>query len=142
MLKGSLHFSDVISNAVNLKRRNQEARYQAAQNESLKPFGNTLQHRLALLLDRAYTTDMPKASSKRPKKKREDAAQAAVRVMNTIAEKSEDAAVEITDEMRAAAAAFGRIGGKIGGPARAKTLSASERSRIAKKAARARWTKS
>jgi hypothetical protein len=89
---------------------------------------------------------MPKGSSKRPKK-REDEAQAAVRVMNTIAARSEadapdDAPVEITDEMRAAAAAFGRIGGKIGGPARAASLTKKRRSEIAKKAAAARWQKS
>jgi hypothetical protein len=87
---------------------------------------------------------MPKGSSKRPKK-REDEAQAAVRVMNTIAARSEadapcdDAPVEITDEMRAAAAAFGRIGGKIGGPARAASLSKKRRTEIAKAAALARW---
>jgi len=87
---------------------------------------------------------MPKGSSKRPRK-REDEAQAAVRVMNTIAARSEadapdaDPPVEITDAMRAAAAAFGRIGGKIGGPARAAKLSAAERSAIAKSAAEARW---
>lgn len=85
---------------------------------------------------------MPKASSKRPKKKREDEAQSAVRVMNTIAEKSErDAEPVITDEMRAAAAAFGRIGGKIGGKKRAETLSPSRRAEIAKQAAAARWGK-
>lgn len=84
---------------------------------------------------------MPKGSSKRPKKGEE----AAVRVMNTIAARSEadapddDAPVEITDEMRAAAAAFGRIGGKIGGLARAASLTPEKRSEIAKKAAAARW---
>jgi len=89
---------------------------------------------------------MPKGSSKRPKK-REDEAQAAVRVMNTIAARSEadapadDAPVEITDEMRAAAAAFGRMGGKIGGPARAASLSKKRRVQIAKDAAAARWKK-
>jgi hypothetical protein len=63
-----------------------------------------------------------------------------VRIMATIAAKSEkEPQVEITDEMRAAAAAFGRIGGKIGGPARAAKLSATERSEIARKAAKARW---
>jgi hypothetical protein len=82
---------------------------------------------------------MPKGSRKRGK--REDEAQAAVRVMNTIAAKSEQAAVEITDEMRAAAAAFGRMGGKLGGPARAASLSKKKRSEIAKKAAAARWRK-
>jgi hypothetical protein len=67
--------------------------------------------------------------------------------MNTIAARSEayapddDAPVEITDAMRAAAAAFGRMGGKIGGPARAASLSADRKSEIAKKAAAARWKK-
>ena len=82
---------------------------------------------------------MPKRSSKKPPRN-EDEVQAAVRVMDTIAAKSEEEApVEITDAMRAAAAAFGRMGGKIGGPARAANLSAAKRSEIAKKAAAARW---
>lgn len=83
---------------------------------------------------------MPKGSSKKPN--REDEAQAAVRVMNTIVDRTEDAEaapVEITPDMRAAAAAFGRIGGRIGGPARAAKLSAKKRSEIARKAAAARW---
>ena len=82
---------------------------------------------------------MPKGSSKHPKKKREDEAQAAVRVIDHIASKHEEPEIEITEEMRAAAAAFGRIGGKIGGPARAAALSPKKRSEIAKKAAAARW---
>ena len=89
---------------------------------------------------------MQKGSSKRPKK-REDESQAAIRVMETIAARTEadapsdDPPVEITDAMRAAAAAFGRMGGKIGGPARAASLSKKRRSDIAKKAAAARWSK-
>lgn len=86
---------------------------------------------------------MPKGSSKRPKK-REDEAQAAVRVMETVATKSESDAqpeIVITPEMRAAAAAFGRIGGKKGGPARAAALSPKKRAEIAKRAAAARWRK-
>ncbi|HEY2094121.1 MAG TPA: hypothetical protein VGJ81_19795 [Thermoanaerobaculia bacterium] len=86
---------------------------------------------------------MPKGSSKKPRKG-EDEAQAAVRIMETIAakhEEPEEAPVEITDEMRAAAAAFGRIGGKIGGARRAKKLTAARRSEIAQKAAAARWKK-
>ena len=62
--------------------------------------------------------------------------------MNTIAAKHEcapEAEVEITDAMRAAAAAFGRIGGKIGGRKRAEKLSAKRRAEIAKGAATARW---
>ncbi len=38
-----------------------------------------------------------------------------------------------------AAVALGRLGGKKGGPARAKKLTAARRSEIAKKAAKARW---
>ena len=86
---------------------------------------------------------MPKGSSKKPRK-REDEAQAAVRIMETIAAKSEcepEPEVQITDEMRAAAAAFGRIGGKIGGKRRAESLSKKRRSEIAKKAAATRWQK-
>lgn len=39
----------------------------------------------------------------------------------------------------AAAVALGRLGGRKGGPARAKKLSSSKRSAIAKLAAKARW---
>jgi hypothetical protein len=83
---------------------------------------------------------MPKGSRKR--RKREDEAQAAVRVIETIAgrsEQDEEPEIEITDAMRAAAAAFGRIGGKIGGPARAAKLTARRRSEIARRAAASRW---
>lgn len=85
---------------------------------------------------------MPKGSRKAPKR-REDEAQAAVRVMNTIIQRAEDedVAVEITPEMRAAAAAFGRIGGKLGGPARAANLTKKRKVEIAKIAAAARWKK-
>ena len=38
-----------------------------------------------------------------------------------------------------AAVALGRLGGKKGGKARAKALSADQRSKIAQKAAKARW---
>jgi hypothetical protein len=41
----------------------------------------------------------------------------------------------------AAAVALGRLGGKKGGAARAKSLSPEDRHRIAANAARARWTK-
>jgi hypothetical protein len=79
---------------------------------------------------------MPKRSStKRPA--REDESQAAVRIMETIAEKTERR--EIAPEVSAAAAALGRRGGLKGGPARAAALSGKKRSEIAKKAAAARW---
>ena len=38
------------------------------------------------------------------------------------------------------AVALGRLGGKVGGPARAAKLSKKRRSEIAKKAAQARWS--
>lgn len=44
-----------------------------------------------------------------------------------------------TKTKNAAAVALGRLGGIKGGHARAQSLSAKERSEIAKKAARARW---
>lgn len=43
------------------------------------------------------------------------------------------------DGKNAAAVALGRLGGKKGGPARAKKLTPEERSEIARKAARKRW---
>lgn len=45
----------------------------------------------------------------------------------------------LSDEIKAAAAALGRKGGLKGGPARAKKLSPTKRTEIAKKAAAARW---
>lgn len=84
---------------------------------------------------------MPKGSRTKPKK-REDEAQSAVRIMETIAERSEaDSTPEITDEMRAIAATFGRMGGLKGGPARAKKLGPKKLSASARKAANARWNK-
>jgi hypothetical protein len=83
---------------------------------------------------------MRKGSSKKPK--REDEAQAAVRIIDTIAKRTEadtEQAVEITDAMRAAAAAFGRMGGKKGGPARAAKLTPERRAEIARAAAKSRW---
>jgi len=57
-----------------------------------------------------------------------------------MAERSEaDAPPVITEEMRAAAAAFGRMGGLKGGPRRAAKLTGEQRRDIAKKAARTRW---
>ncbi len=50
-------------------------------------------------------------------------------------------AAHATHEKNPAAAALGRLGGAKGGKARAAKLSASRRSAIAKKAARARWAK-
>lgn len=46
---------------------------------------------------------------------------------------------ETTSEKNPAAVALGRLGGLVGGKARAKKLSAKERKSIAKKAAKSRW---
>ena len=45
-------------------------------------------------------------------------------------------------QINQAAATLGRLGGLKGGPARAKKLSSKKRAAIAKKAAKARWSKS
>ena len=81
---------------------------------------------------------MPKRSSKKPKK-REDEAQAAVRVIATIAERSEEDAPR---EKNPAAVALGRLGGLKGGKARDAKLTDEEKVRIAKMGAAARWKKS
>jgi hypothetical protein len=52
-----------------------------------------------------------------------------------------EATTEQKDEIKAAAAALGRKGGLKGGKARAESLTAKQRSDIAKKAAKARWFK-
>jgi hypothetical protein len=71
---------------------------------------------------------MPKRSSKRSSDVNQLAAQLVA-----------EATGEPRREKNPAAVALGRLGGKKGGPARAKKLSAKKRSEIAKKAARARW---
>lgn len=53
----------------------------------------------------------------------------------------ETPAPESTPEKNPAAVALGRLGGKKGGPARAKKLAPEERKEIAKRAAQARWGK-
>lgn len=79
---------------------------------------------------------MPKRSSKRPR----DINELAKAITD---EATSDAPPEPEPEQpekNPAAVALGRLGGKKGGPARAKKLSKKKRSAIAKKAARARWT--
>lgn len=92
---------------------------------TFRPIGVTLIH-------------MPKRSSKKTKK--EDEAQSAVRIMETIAERTERDLVP--SDVSAAAKALGRRGGLKGGPARAAALTKKRRSEIAKKAADARWNRS
>jgi hypothetical protein len=78
---------------------------------------------------RRYPAGMPKRSSRKP---REDAAQAAVRVMNTIAERQ---------EKNPAAVALGHLGGVASGKKRKDNIPAAQRSEIARTAAIARWQK-
>lgn len=74
-----------------------------------------------------YTRAMPKRSSKRQS-----------RDVNVLAA---DIVAKATGEAEKnpAAVALGRLGGKKGGPARAKSLTKKHRSEIARKAAQARW---
>jgi len=70
---------------------------------------------------------MPKRSSKPPRDENVAAFEAMNRLTNSEPPKNP------------AAVALGRLGGKKGGPARAKSLSKRRRSQIARKAARKRW---
>jgi len=66
------------------------------------------------------------------------------RDFNQIAKSIVDAVTEASErspDKNPAAVALGRLGGKKGGPARAKALSAKKRAEIARKAAVARWGK-
>lgn len=54
---------------------------------------------------------------------------------------TKSAEIKIHGEKNPAAVALGRLGGQKGGKARAESLTAEERSKIAKKAAKARWEK-
>ncbi len=77
---------------------------------------------------------MPNRSSK---KKPRDLNQLAASIVNQATnEKKQD---EVDDGKNPAAVALGRLGGKKGGPARAKKLSAKRRKEIAKNAAKSRW---
>jgi hypothetical protein len=83
---------------------------------------------------------MPKRSSKQ-----KDTQQLARSVLDRIAPDAEPAKPEAEKpaekEKNPAAVALGRLGGKVGGKARAAKLSPAKRKAIAKKAAATRWTK-
>jgi hypothetical protein len=79
---------------------------------------------------------MPKRSSKRQK----DTQELARDVLDAIAPSAEPKE-DMEKAKNPAAVALGRLGGLKGGKARAKTLTKSELSAIARKAARARWSK-
>ena len=80
---------------------------------------------------------MPKRSSKR-----EDANQAAFRMLGEITGETPKTAPESPPDAKVknpAAVALGKLGGLKGGKARAEKLSPTKRKAIAKKAADARW---
>lgn len=79
---------------------------------------------------------MPAKASKRQRKpSEEDVNQIAHRLVNALT--GEDT----PPGKNPIAVAFGRLGASKGGKARAAKLSATKRARIARKAARARWSK-
>ena len=84
-----------------------------------------------------YTSLMPKRSSKKPG----DANQLAKAIVDEATGESKPAETEQQEgpAKNPAAVALGRLGGKKGGPARAKKLGSKRRSQIAKKAAQKRW---
>ena len=84
-----------------------------------------------------YIPSMPKRSSKKPG----DANQLAKAIVDEATDESAASRDDRQEEpaKNPAAVALGRLGGKKGGPARAKKLSKKKRSEIAKKAAEARW---
>jgi hypothetical protein len=84
---------------------------------------------------------MPKRSSKKPRLP--DPNTMAFSIVQAITgEPPTKPAIEpAADGKNQNAVALGRLGGKKGGPARAKALSAKKRSAIAKKAAESRWSK-
>jgi hypothetical protein len=86
---------------------------------------------------------MPKRSSKNSRQGHDPNLIAARVVREATGQAGEPAAVETSPPKKKnpAAVELGRLGGKKGGKARARVLSAKERSDIARKAARARWRK-
>jgi len=84
---------------------------------------------------------MPNRSSKK-KERLPDPAVVAFGIIQRISGEEPAAPPEASaDGKNPAAVALGKLGGKKGGPARAKALSKKRRSEIAKKAAKARWKK-
>lgn len=78
---------------------------------------------------------MPKRSSKL------DINQIAAQIVQSATEPSKPSPKGKPRKKNPAAVSLGRLGGKKGGPARARQLTAERRKEIAKKAAEARWRK-
>jgi len=83
-----------------------------------------------------YTLRMPKRSSKNKPRDVNELAKAITEEATSEAPPEPE-----QPEKNPAAVALGRLGGKKGGPARAKKLSKAKRIAIAKKAAKTRWKK-
>jgi hypothetical protein len=81
-----------------------------------------------------YTENMAKKRVKRPR----DPVQLAKLIGDIATGQAQDT---VDDGKNPAAVALGKLGGKKGGAARARTLSKKKRVAIAKKAAHARWSK-
>jgi hypothetical protein len=77
---------------------------------------------------------------KRPVKDRDFAVNALRVVEQAIGEHMDGTALD-TAQKKSPSAANGKIGGKRGGPARAKVLTADQKRQIAVKAAQTRWKK-
>ena len=86
---------------------------------------------------------MPKRSSTKAtqKKRPTDPNQLAKAILDEATGQAEKTEPPESEGKNPAAVALGRLGGKRGGPARAKKLDSETRSEIARKAARARWSK-
>lgn len=98
----------------------------------------TARSRLDKLLSTDHTDAMPKRSSKKSAApERSDAEQSVKEPVDN----PTPADPPTADGKNPAAVALGRLGGKKGGEARAKKLTAKQRREIAKKAAAARWKK-
>ncbi len=88
-------------------------------------------------MDFKHNLSMPEQSSKKPKRPRD---------LNLFSKKifeiaTEGEPAEEPSDKNPHAVALGKLGGKKGGPARAKKLSPEERSEISRKAAITRWEK-
>ena len=70
---------------------------------------------------------------------KEDSNQAAARIVAAATSEDTGEPAGSAGKKNPHAVALGRLGGKKGGPARARALSAKRRKEIAKKAAKARW---
>ena len=80
---------------------------------------------------------MPKRSSKAPR----DINKLASFILDQATDEEKENIEEGFGDKNPAAVALGRMGGKKGGPVRAKKLSKKQRSEIARTAAMARWKK-